>query len=451
MSPRRENNAAPAEESRRADDAQPAIPAAKEGEMPSRPGLLAEDFDLLPSDDPNDQSGILEPSITPADLDYRLPEALIAQQPAPRREDARLLHVDRASGQLRDRSVRDLPSLLNETDLLVLNNTRVLPAKFVAHRATGGAIEGLYVGEPHFGVWRVMLRGARRVKAGETLTVSNRHGQTLGLTVDQPLDAGHWLVRPQTPGAPPELLERFGRTPLPPYIRRVADAADANPTDRERYQTVYARRPGAVAAPTAGLHLTDAMIQALRGHGVDITFVTLHVGLGTFKPIAGDDLAHHKMHEEWFELPPLTADAVSACRARNGRVVAVGTTCVRVLEASATEPIAPENCTNAELSTAETHAPATDGCTNAPSPEARRLRSLGRLVEPMRSTTDIFIYPPYRFRVVDALMTNFHLPRSTLLALIMAMAGTKMTQEAYAYAVEQRYRFFSYGDAMFIS
>ncbi|MHC4698777.1 MAG: tRNA preQ1(34) S-adenosylmethionine ribosyltransferase-isomerase QueA [Planctomycetota bacterium] len=348
-----------------------------------------------------------------ADLDYALPEGLIAQKPPARREDARLLVVDPPTGGLRDARIVDLPELLAPDDLLVLNDTKVLPAKFAARRMTGGAVPGLFLLEEGPGTWRVMLRGSRRLRPGETLRLGDGAGEPIALTLAESYGDGVWLAHVDAPGSADEILSRIGRTPLPPYIHRDSEAADLD--DRQRYQTVYAKRPGAIAAPTAGLHLTEALLDAVRARGIEITTVTLHVGVGTFKPIAVDCLSDHVMHTERYELPAAAADAVRACRHRGGRVVAVGTTSVRVLESAAVEP------------------------------------GESRLVAARQGTTELFITPPYRFRVVDAMLTNFHLPRTTLLALVMAMAGVDNTRRAYRHAVEERYRFYSFGDAMLIT
>ena len=347
------------------------------------------------------------------ELDYVLPPDLIAQTPAARREDARLLIVDRATSGLRDGSIVDLRELLRPGDLLVLNNTKVLPAKFTARRKTGGAVPGLFVEEDRPGLWRVLLEGSKRLRIGEVLTVEAYKGPPVSLELLARDDGGHWDVRVEAEGSVEQVLERIGQTPLPPYIRRSAADRAADAIDRDRYQTVYAQRPGAVAAPTAGLHLTEPLLDRLRDRGVDIAFVTLHVGLGTFKPITANDLSRHVMHAERYELPQETAEAVKECRRCGGHVVAVGTTTVRVLESS--------------LAANDT-----------------------RIVRPGRGSTTLLIYPPYQFRVVDALLTNFHLPKSTLLALVMAFAGVERTRRAYAHAVEQRYRFYSFGDAMLV-
>ncbi len=351
---------------------------------------------------------------TTSELDYVLPPELIAQSPAAQRDAARLLIVDRAADTLRDGTIREFSELLRPDDLLVLNDTRVLPARFHARRVTGGLVRGLFLAELDPGVWRVMLEGSRRLRVGERLSLGSDIERRIPMTLLETSGEGHWLVRVDCRDPAEAVLERIGLTPLPPYIRRAASDAEADATDRSRYQTVYARRPGAVAAPTAGLHLTDAMLDRIRERGIEIAFVTLHVGLGTFKPIAADRLADHVMHEERYELPEETAQAVVRCRVRGGRIVAVGTTTVRVLETA-----------------------------------ARNRDDFARL-SPGRGSTGIFIYPPCEFRAVDALFTNFHLPRSTLLALVMAFAGVERTRRAYVHAVEQKYRFYSFGDAMLI-
>jgi len=347
------------------------------------------------------------------ELDYVLPPELIAQTPAARREDARLLVVDRATSGLRDGSIVDLPDLLRPGDLLVLNDTKVLPAKFTARRKTGGAVPGLFIEEESPGRWRALLEGSKRLRIGEVLMLEAHRGPPVSLELLARDDSGHWNVRVEAEGSVEQILERIGQTPLPPYIRRSAADHAADAIDRDRYQTVYAQQPGAVAAPTAGLHLTEPLLDRLRNRGVDIAFVTLHVGLGTFKPVTANDLSRHVMHAERYELPQETAEAVKACRRRGGRVVAVGTTTVRVLESS-------HDAGNA------------------------------RTVHADCGSTTLLIYPPYDFRVVDVLLTNFHLPKSTLLALVMAFAGVERTRRAYAHAVEQRYRFYSFGDAMLV-
>ncbi len=350
------------------------------------------------------------------ELDYELPPELIAQTPPARREDARMLVVDRASHSLRDCTILDLPGYLRAGDLLVVNDTKVVPAKFLARRRTGGAVEGLFVEEESAGLWRVLLEGSRRLRVGERLIAGNE-GPELELV--ERLHEGQWRIRVGDDGSAEAILARIGRTPLPPYIRRDEANATADALDASRYQTVYARASGAVAAPTAGLHLTESLLGEIRRRGVQIAAVTLHVGLGTFKPVVVDDLADHVMHAERYEVSGAAFDAIAACRGHGGRVVAVGTTTVRVLESLA-------------------------------GPFSRAFCSPGAPAPAQQGSADLLIYPPYTFRVVDALLTNFHLPRSTLLALVMAFAGVELTRHAYGHAIRQRYRFYSYGDAMLI-
>jgi S-adenosylmethionine:tRNA ribosyltransferase-isomerase len=360
------------------------------------------------------------PSFPTAELDYALPAELIAQTPPPRREDARMLVVDRATDELHDRTILDLPDFLRAGDVLVLNDTKVLPAKFLARRATGGVVGGLFLEEEAPGLWRVLLEGSRRLRAGERLEASPLHkggGRGVEFELLERLDEGQWRVAVHAEGSVEQILARIGQTPLPPYIRRPTDEGRSPEMDRERYQTVYAKVPGAVAAPTAGLHLTDPILDRIREGSIEITSVTLHVGLGTFKPVMVDDLADHVMHSERYEISAESRKAIWNCRARGGRIVAVGTTSVRVLE------------------------------TIAPS-IANRQSTIDNSA--LRGSTELLIYPPYRFRLVDALLTNFHLPRSTLLALVMAFAGIEHSRDAYAHAITERYRFYSYGDAMLI-
>lgn len=345
-----------------------------------------------------------------SELHYDLPEELIAHAPADRRDESRLMVVDRSSGGIGHERFGRLPDLLPAGSLLVMNDTKVLPARLRMRRGTGGSVQGLFLRETGPNVWELMLTGGRRLKPGEVLGLEGG-GQQLRLT--ERVGEGRWRAEP-VPAAPAEvILGRFGLAPLPPYIRRDRgdEPAEEVRRDLERYQTVYARRPGAVAAPTAGLHFTDELIKRLEAAGLSTAFVTLHVGMGTFAPIRVAHLAEHVMHSEYYECPASTAAAVSAAREAGRPVVAVGTTSVRVLETCADE--------NGRIA-------AGTGWTN------------------------IFIYPPYRYRVVDKLITNFHLPGSTLLALVFAFAGRELTLQAYREAIEAQYRFFSYGDAMLI-
>jgi len=356
----------------------------------------------------------MNPAFSLKDLNYDLPERLIAQEPSPRREDARLLVVDRRTSQIHDFGVAQLPELLAPGDLLVVNNTKVLPARFLAHRQSGGQVPGLFVREECESEWIVMLRGSRRLSIGDVVTAEGPDAENVGLELTESLGDGQWRVSVHAAGTAEQVLDRIGRAPLPPYIKRNQEVDARDSEDRQRYQTVYADKAGAVAAPTAGLHMTQDLMTRIRAGGIEVAEVTLHVGLGTFKPIQAESIQDHVMHTETFDLPEATAASVNACKQRDGRVVAVGTTSVRVLESVA--------------------------------------RHAADLPEVASSTgaTDLFIYPPYRFRIVDALITNFHLPKSTLLALVMAFGGVDLIKRAYRAAVDRRYRFYSYGDAMLI-
>jgi len=337
-------------------------------------------------------------------FDYELPPDLIAQEPVEPRDQARLLVVDRARQTLEHRRFVELPTLLNPGDLLVLNDTRVLRARLLGRRrGTGGKWEGLFLRAFEDGGWEMIGQTRGKLKVGDMIDVGPG---PLALTLVEPLGEGRWRVQPSQSEAPHVVLERHGHVPLPPYIRKGED----RPQDRERYQTVFAARPGAVAAPTAGLHFTPPVFDELRQHDIGWTHVTLHVCLGTFRPIVCDDYTKHPMHAEWGEIPAAAVEAIRACKLRGNRVVAVGTTAVRVLETAA---------------------------------------QAGTL-QPWTGETSIYIYPPYRFRVVDALVTNFHLPRTTLLLLVAALAGVEWTEKAYRAAIAERYRFYSYGDAMLI-
>jgi S-adenosylmethionine:tRNA ribosyltransferase-isomerase len=335
-------------------------------------------------------------------LDYDLPEHLIAQEPAARRDDARLLVVRRDTGALEHRVFRDLPDLLRPGDLLVLNDTKVIPARLVGRRErTGGKWEGLFLRETPDG-WELLAQTRGYPRVGEPFVTESGLRLTLaGRTAER-----HWLMWPDPPGPAADLLSAHGQVPLPPYIRK-GRAADA---DRQRYQTVYAERAGSVAAPTAGLHFTPELLDRLAAAGVRTARVTLHVGLGTFAPVTAADPTKHPIHSEWCEVGPETVDAIHAAKARGGRVVAVGTTTTRTLESAA--------------------------------------RPGG--LKPFRGETGLFIRPPFEFRVTDALLTNFHLPRTTLLLLVQAFAGSELLRTAYAEAVAHGYRFYSYGDAMVI-
>lgn len=347
-------------------------------------------------------------------LDYELPPQLIAQEPCSERDAARLMVLSRAAGSIDHRHVRDLPELLRAHDLLILNDTRVLPARLLGQRArTGGKWEGLFLRQFPDGSWEMMCQTRGKPAAGESIVVATEdNANLLELTLIAKLPDGRWQVKPHSDLPVAALLEKFGHMPLPPYIRKGVDTL----ADRTRYQTVFGVKEGAVAAPTAGLHFTPELLDRLRQCGVVRAFVTLHVGLGTFQPLQHEDITQHRMHSEWGELPAATATAIQQCRAQGGRVVAVGTTSVRVLETA-----------------------------------AQALAVGDREVKPWSGETNLYIYPPYRYRVVDALITNFHLPRTTLLLMVSAFAGSELIQRAYTTAIAESYRFFSYGDAMIIS
>lgn len=343
-------------------------------------------------------------------LDYDLPAELIAQKPAQRRTESRLLVLDRAAGRCIDSRFDRLTDWLRPGDCLVLNDTKVLPARFYAHRRTGAALEGLYLSQTDGDLWEVMLKGARKVRVGESICIEDRCKQDYCLAeLIEKRDGGECLLRVQAQGDVEAVLERIGFPPLPPYIRRDSDLALAA-EDRDRYQTVYARRPGAVAAPTAGLHFSESLMRRLVERGVRLAYVTLHVGTGTFKPVTTEVLEDHPIHHEWFRIEEPNAELINAARRDGGRIVAVGTTVTRVLETVGTQ----------------------------------------RRVEPAEGSTNLFISPGYTFEMIDAMITNFHLPRTTLLALVSALAGLDQTLAAYRHAVEQKYRFYSYGDAMLI-
>ena len=376
-----------------------------------------------------------ESALEISDFDYDLPPDRIAQEPARPRDASRLLVLDRLSGAVTHHRFHELPELLAPGDLLVLNDTRVLPAAFTARRASGARIEGCFLRVLESGLWEVLLAGRGRIRQGEALALADAAGaHQAEIELVARGDGGTWHVRPPAGIEAVALLNRIGRPPLPPYIRRDGPAAalrkgtvpfsqearkgysplDATAalaaTDREDYQTIYARRDGAVAAPTAGLHFTQQVFERLAARGIKRAAITLHVGLGTFQPVRARRLADHRMHEEYFEIGAETADRINRARDAGRRIVAVGTTTARALETAAG-----------------------DGGLRA-----------------MRGWTHLFIRPPYEFRITVALVTNFHLPRTTLLALVAALAGRERVLAVYEEAVRAGYRFYSYGDAMLI-
>ncbi|KIH76612.1 S-adenosylmethionine--tRNA ribosyltransferase-isomerase [Geoalkalibacter ferrihydriticus] len=340
------------------------------------------------------------------DFNFELPEHLIAQHPAQQRDGSRLMTLDRAAGSLHPGYFPDVVGAFRPGDLLVINDTRVIPARLLGRKVSGGRIEVFLVrrlvGEDE--TWLCLTRSSKPARPGtRVLFEGGLEGEVLGADEQEP---GQRRVRFKVQGEFLQVLEKVGRMPLPPYISR----PDHN-LDRERYQTVFAQEPGAVAAPTAGLHFTEPILRQLREVGVDICPLTLHVGPGTFLPVRVDDIRDHRMHAEHYRVPVATAEAVNRAKQQGRRVFALGTTATRVLEFA--------------------------------------LDDAGRLL-PGEGVSDLFIYPGFRFRVVDGLITNFHLPRSTLLMLVCAFAGRELTLEAYRRAVEEQFRFFSYGDCMLI-
>lgn len=338
------------------------------------------------------------------DFDFDLPAELIAQNAVEPRDHARLMVLRRDSGRLEHHRFLDLPDLLSPGDAVVRNNTRVLAARLVGCRvSTGGRWEGLFLRGRPDGAWELLSRTRGRLTVGERVRTDT--GLILHLIEKEAL--GRWLARPEPPGEPDELLAVHGRVPLPPYIRGGRD----EPGDRQRYQTLFAEPPGSVAAPTAGLHFTAEVFERLRRRGVSWRDITLHVGLGTFRPIATATIEEHTLHQEWAEVSPPVAEALNAARRCGGRLVAVGTTSVRTLETAADDAGG---------------------------------------IRPFAGETALYLRPGHRFRAVDAMVTNFHLPRSSLLVLVSAFAGIEPVRAAYAEAIRLGYRFYSYGDAMLI-
>lgn len=335
-----------------------------------------------------------------SDFDYSLPQELIASRPLEERTQARLLVLDRKTGSLAHRRFYELPQFLRPGDVLVLNNTRVFPARILGTRPSGGKVEALLIQENEDGTWQALLRPGGKIKKDDALFFNNGNGGLRAKVLDPSRqDSGERRLRFEAP-QPREILRKIGHVPLPPYIRRPDE-----PADRTAYQTVFAEKEGAVAAPTAGLHFEQALLEALTRQGVEIVFVTLYVGYGTFQPVLTEELEKHAMFPETYEITSEAAERIRKAKAEGRRVIACGTTVVRTLES---------------------------------------------FVCAGQGTTRLFIYPPYEFKIVDALITNFHVPKSTLLMLVSAFAGLDFVKEAYEEAVRERYRFFSYGDAMLI-
>ena len=348
-------------------------------------------------------------------IDYDLPAELIAQQPLEHRPDARLMVIRRADGAIDHHHVRDLPRILRPGDRLVLNDTKVIPAQLRGTRVTtGGRWQGLYLGVNAQGDWRLVCKTRGHLHPPEQITLIDRNGKTgVKLWLLEQQAEGIWLARPEGDRPALEVLNEVGHVPLPPYIRK-GRSVDSDIVD---YQTVFARAPGAVAAPTAGLHFTKDLLRALEQSGIGLSAVTLHVGMGTFRPITVEDVSQHPMHFEWGELDDVAATELTRTRGSSGRNIAVGTTVTRVLESAAAE---------------------------------QGIHGRAQPLQTWRGDTDLFIRPPYEFRVVDGLLTNFHFPRTTLLLLVQAFGGTELIRHAYETAIKEEYRFYSYGDAMLI-
>ena len=356
-------------------------------------------------------------------LNYHLPPELIAQRPLRTRSGSRLLVLNRSRGDILDSRFSKLGEFLSPGDCLVLNDTKVLPARFFAQRRTAGPkvrtgseptaaakLEGLFLAETTIGTWDVMLKGTRKLKPGDLLYLKDKRRKDFcKATVLEKQGQGRCRLELKTDADFETILDRIGFPPLPPYIKRGDDAAVAQ-VDKLRYQTVYAREPGAVAAPTAGLHFTNRLIEQLKQAGICFAYITLHVGTGTFKPITAEDLEDHNIHQERFSIDKKNARIINAAKSKGGRIIPVGTTSTRTLETMAA----------------------------------------GSQIKATSGTTELFIKPGYKFGITDAMITNFHLPKSTLLALVAAFAGLGNILTAYRHAIQQRYRFYSYGDAMLL-
>ena len=343
-------------------------------------------------------------------LNYGLPPELIAQQPSPVRGDSRLLVVKRKSREFIDSQFNKLGDFLQPGDCLVLNDTKVLPARFLARRQSGAKLEGLFLSENGARIWQVLLKGTRKVKTGEHIYLKNKEkADFCTAEVLEKKPDGRCQLKIELEAKPEAILNEIGFAPLPPYIKRSNDSATAE-VDKLRYQTVYARHTGAVAAPTAGLHFTDQLIDKLKRKGICFAYLTLHVAAGTFKPISTENLEGHEIHPEPFNIDEQNARLINAAKKTGGRIIAVGTTSTRALETAAVDS---------------------------------RIKAIS-------GTTKLFIVPGYKFKVTDAMITNFHLPKSTLLALVAAFAGLEKILAAYRHAIEKKYRFYSYGDAMLI-
>ncbi|HGE70184.1 TPA: tRNA preQ1(34) S-adenosylmethionine ribosyltransferase-isomerase QueA [Candidatus Poribacteria bacterium] len=337
-------------------------------------------------------------------FDYDLPEELIAQFPLPKRDESRLMVLDRRTETISHHIFSQLPDFLNNGDLLVMNNTKVIPARLIGKKEkTGGNVEILLLSVMANGLWKALVKHSSRIKYGSKVIFGD--GRLTARILDK-TESQERLIKFETDGDPKKLIEELGKPPLPPYIKR-----EIEPEDKERYQTIYAKEEGAVAAPTAGLHFTEAVFENLKVKGIDRVEITLHVGLGTFQPVKTENVEDHIIHEEIFSIPSEVAKRINETRSKGGKIVAVGTTTVRALESS--------------------------------------IDANGEII-PRSGATNIYIYPGFKFRAVDAMITNFHLPKSTLIMLVCAFAGRDFVMRAYHSAIKEKYRFYSYGDAMLI-
>lgn len=343
-----------------------------------------------------------------SDFDYELPEELIAQYPTQKRSESKMLVLDKEHKTLEHKHFFDIVDYLNENDILVLNNTKVIPARLFGEKETGAKIEVFLLKDLKDGCWQVLIKPSKRIHTGDKIKIS----EDLSVIAKKRQDEGKWIVEINCGNKNfYDVIKKIGNIPLPPYIERKMTSDEIKNLDYERYQTVYAKEEGSVAAPTAGLHFTDEILEKLKAKGVTICYVTLNVGLGTFRPVKCDEITEHKMESEEFEISKETAKIITEGKKSGKNIVAVGTTSVRTLETA--------------------------------------FKQFGKIKE-CKSQSQLFIYPPYKFGVVNKLITNFHLPKSTLIMLVSAFAGKDFVFEAYKKAVENHYRFYSYGDCMFI-
>lgn len=344
-----------------------------------------------------------------SEFDYELPEELIAQKPSEKRENSKMMVLKRDSRQILHKNFYDIVDLLDKDCVLILNDTKVMPARLYGYKDTGAKIEVFLLKERENDKWEVLIKPSKRVRTGTEIKISDE----LSAQVIMPLpEDGKWMVKMNFEGDFFKIIHKVGNIPLPPYIERKMANEDLKKLDFERYQTVYAREEGSVAAPTAGLHFTKEILQKLADKGVEIGYVTLNVGIGTFRPVKCDNILEHHMDSETFEIPEKTAELINRAKAEGKKIIAVGTTTVRTLETA--------------------------------------YKLYGK-IQACKAASELFIYPPYEFKVVDNLITNFHLPKSTLLMLVSALASKEFIFEAYEEAIKNKYRFYSYGDCMLIS